>query len=122
MNDKTTDAPQAFFSCRELNAFYGESYVVQGVSFDIPEGDIVALLGRNGAGKTSTLRSIARAAEPAVSSGEIWLNNQPLHEMKAHEAARAGVQLVCEDRRIIPGVTVEENIILAQIAKPLGRT
>ena len=54
MNESKADAPQTFFSCRELNAFYGESYVVQGVSFDIPEGDIVALLGRNGAGKTST--------------------------------------------------------------------
>ncbi|MDE0956915.1 MAG: ABC transporter ATP-binding protein [Pseudomonadales bacterium] len=120
MNQSKPDAPQSFFSCRELNAFYGESYVVQGVSFDIPEGDIVALLGRNGAGKTSTLRAIARAAQPAVSSGEIWLNGQPLHNMKAFEAARVGVQLVCEDRRIIPGVTVEENLILAQIAQPLG--
>mgnify|MGYP006075566883 FL=1 len=122
MNQSKADAPQTFFSCRELNAFYGESYVVQGVSFDIPEGDIVALLGRNGAGKTSTLRTIARANEPGLSSGEIWLNGQPLHEMKAFEAARSGVQLVCEDRRIIPGVTVEENLILAQIAEPIGWT
>jgi len=120
MNKSNENAPQSFFSCRELNTFYGESYVVQGVSFDIPEGEIVALLGRNGAGKTSTLRSIARASEPALSSGEIWLNGLPLHEMKAYEAARVGVQLVCEDRRIIPGVTVEENLILAQIAQPLG--
>ncbi|CAI8404907.1 MAG: ABC transporter ATP-binding protein [Gammaproteobacteria bacterium] len=122
MNESKADAPQTFFSCRELNAFYGESYVVQGVSFDIPEGDIVALLGRNGAGKTSTLRTIARADAPGLSSGEIWLNGQPLHDMKAFEAARSGVQLVCEDRRIIPGVTVEENIILAQISKPVGWT
>ena len=62
----TTTNSQPFFSCRELNAFYGESYVVQGVSFDIPEGEIVALLGRNGAGKTSTLRAIARANQPAI--------------------------------------------------------
>ena len=66
MKQSTPDAPQPFFSCRELNAFYGESYIVQGVSFDIPEGDIVALLGRNGAGKTSTLRAIARAAQHAM--------------------------------------------------------
>ena len=70
--------------------------------------------------KPLPLRAIARAAQPAVSSGEIWLNGQPLHTMKAFEAARVGVQLVCEDRRIIPGVTVEENLILAQIAQATG--
>jgi branched-chain amino acid transport system ATP-binding protein len=116
----TDQASKSFFSCHELNAYYGESYVVQGLSFDIPEGDIVALLGRNGAGKTSTLRTIARANQPALATGEIWLNGQAIHSMKPFQAARAGIQLVCEDRRIIPGVTVEENIILAQIAEPLG--
>ncbi|ATX75752.1 ABC transporter ATP-binding protein [Reinekea forsetii] len=116
----TDQAPKSFFSCHDLKAYYGESYVVQGLSFDIPEGDIVALLGRNGAGKTSTLRTIARAKQPALATGDIWLNGQAIHSMKPFEAARAGIQLVCEDRRIIPGVTVEENIILAQIAEPLG--
>ncbi len=55
-------APAPYFRCRNLHSYYGESYVVQGVSFDVAEGEIVALLGRNGAGKTSTLRSIARLA------------------------------------------------------------
>ena len=49
----------SFFSCWDMHAYYGESYIVQGVNFDIREGEVVALLGRNGAGKTSTLRSIA---------------------------------------------------------------
>ena len=53
----------AYFSCWDIHAYYGESYIVQGVSFDIREGEIVALLGRNGAGKTSTLRAIARLGE-----------------------------------------------------------
>ena len=110
----------AFFSCWDVHAYYGESYIVQGVSFNIHEGEIVALLGRNGAGKTSTLRSIARVGEPQVTHGEVWLDHKPLHEMKAHEAAQNGVQLVPEDRRIIPGLTVEENLQLAQIAPPLG--
>jgi branched-chain amino acid transport system ATP-binding protein len=111
---------KAYFSCKDVHAYYGESYIVQGVSFDIQEKEIVALLGRNGAGKTSTLRTIARAQEPHVTQGEIWLGGKPLHKMRAHEAARAGVQLVPEDRRIIPGITVEENLILAQIAEPKG--
>jgi len=109
-----------FFSCRDMHAYYGESYIVQGVSFDINEGEILALLGRNGAGKTSTLRAIARMDEPSVNSGEIYLQGNPLHNMKSYEAARAGVQLVPEDRCIIAGLTVEENLKLAQIAEPIG--
>lgn len=110
----------AFFSCNDIHAYYGESYIVQGVSFDVNEGEILALLGRNGAGKTSTLRAIARMDEPAVSSGEIYLKGQHLHEMKSFEAARAGIQLVPEDRCIISGLTVHENLQLAQIAEPIG--
>ena len=111
---------QPFFSAKDLQAYYGESYIVQGVSFDIEEGEIIALLGRNGAGKTSTLRTIARTAEPELKQGEIWLDGQPLHTMSSFEAARLGVGLVPEDRRIIPGLTVEENLQLAQIAPPKG--
>jgi len=113
-------AQDAYFSCRDIHAYYGESYIVQGVQFDIREGEIVALLGRNGAGKTSTLRAIARLADPELKQGEIWLDSEPLHDMKAHEAARIGVGLVPEDRRIIQGLTVEENLKLAQIAPPIG--
>lgn len=110
----------AYFSAWELNAYYGESFIVQGVSMKIHEGEILALLGRNGAGKTSTLRAIARLADPMLTHGEIWLDHQPLHTMKSHEASQAGVGLVPEDRRIIQGLTVEENIKLAQIAEPVG--
>lgn len=110
----------AFFSCWDIHAYYGESYIVQGVSFDVREGEIVALLGRNGAGKTSTLRAIARVDDPALRHGEIWLDHKPLHTMKSHEASRAGIGLVPEDRRIIQGLTVEENLKLAQIAPPIG--
>ncbi len=113
-------APRAYFSCRNLHAYYGESYIVQGVSFDVREGEIVALLGRNGAGKTSTLRTIARLDDPRLASGEIWLDGQPLHRMAAWQAARHGVGLVPEDRRIIGGLTVEENLQLAQIEAPRG--
>lgn len=123
--DKATEpAPAAvkpaYFSCRDMQAYYGESFIVQGVGFEIREGEIVALLGRNGAGKTSTLRTIARLDDPALKQGEIWLDGQPLHEMNAFQASRLGVGLVPEDRRIIPGLTVEENLELAQIEEPRG--
>jgi len=109
-----------FFSVRDIHSYYGESYIVQGVSFDIHEGEILALLGRNGAGKTSTLRSIARMNQPMMQEGEIWLDQKPLHEMKSYQAAREGVALVPEDRCIIPGLTVHENLLLSQIEKPIG--
>jgi branched-chain amino acid transport system ATP-binding protein len=105
-----------------MHSYYGESYIVQGVGFQIQKGEIVALLGRNGAGKTSTLRSIARLDAPRLQQGEIWLDGQPLHTMSAYQAARLGVGLVPEDRRIIPSLTVEENLQLAQIEKPVGWT
>jgi len=111
---------KAYFTADDIHAYYGESYIVQGVSFEIREGEILALLGRNGAGKTSTLRAIARVDDPALTQGEIWLDGQALHEMKAFEASRSGIGLVPEDRRIIQGLTVEENLKLAQIAPPVG--
>ena len=116
----TVDGEAAYFSCQDIHAYYGESYIVQGVSFDVREGDIVALLGRNGAGKTSTLRSLARVDDPRLTQGQIWLDGKPLHNMKSFEAARNGIGLVPEDRRIIQGLTVEENLKLAQIAPPVG--
>ncbi|MEQ6247702.1 ABC transporter ATP-binding protein [Sulfitobacter sp. HNIBRBA3233] len=110
----------AFLSVWDIHAYYGESYIVQGVSFNVHEGEILALLGRNGAGKTSTLRTIAQIGNPELRKGEVWLDHQPLHKMASHEAAAAGLALVPEDRRIIAGLTVEENLKLAQIAPPIG--
>ncbi|MCF6273281.1 MAG: ABC transporter ATP-binding protein [Rhodobacteraceae bacterium] len=118
MNDEGNKP--AYLSVHDIHSYYGESYIVQGVSFNIHEGEILALLGRNGAGKTSTLRSIARLANPALTKGEIWLDHQPIHEMESYQASQAGIGLVPEDRRIIQGLTVEENIKLAQIAPPMG--
>jgi branched-chain amino acid transport system ATP-binding protein len=116
----SVEASRPFFSIRDMHAYYGESYIVQGVSLDVRQGEILALLGRNGAGKTSTLRTIARTDNPQMRQGEIWLDDQPIHEMKAYQAARAGIQLVPEDRRIIAGLTVEENIALAKVAPGNG--
>ncbi len=113
-------ASKPYFSVKDIHAYYGESYIVQGVSFDIEEGDIVALLGRNGAGKTSTLRTLARVDSPTLKRGEIYLGDKAIHPLRSFEAAQAGIQLVPEDRRIIGGLTVEENLILSQVADPKG--
>jgi branched-chain amino acid transport system ATP-binding protein len=121
MTTKTAEKPavlaanprEVYFAVRNLNSYYGDSYIVQDVSFDVAEGEIIALLGRNGAGKTSTLRTIARAGSPHLRSGEIWLQGTAVHEMESYQAANLGIQLVPEDRRIIPGMTVEENLDLA---------
>ena len=110
----------AFLSVWNMESYYGESYIVQNITFNVHEGEILALLGRNGAGKTTTLRSIARMDSPQVTKGEIWLDHQPLHTMSSHQAASVGIGLVPEDRCIIPGLTVEENLPLAQIAPPVG--
>lgn len=117
--NKAETAP-AFLSVWDMHSYYGESYIIQGISFNVHEGEILALLGRNGAGKTTTLRSIARMDSPQVEHGEIWLDHKPLHNMTSYEAATVGLGLVPEDRRIIPGLTVQENLELAQIAPPIG--
>ena len=109
-----------FFSVNDIHSYYGESYIVQGVSFELEEGEILALLGRNGAGKTSTLRTIARMTDPSLHRGEIWMDGHALHDMPSYQAAQLGVALVQEDRCIIGGLSVEENLKLAQIAEPIG--
>ena len=119
-SDLVSDPSSAFFAVRNVHAYYGESYIVQGVSLDVHKGEVLALLGRNGAGKTSTLRALARLDDPGLRQGEIWLEGKPLHHLKAWQASCAGVQLVPEDRRIISGLTVEENLVLARIAPGHG--
>ena len=98
-----TRSAEPLLRCHDLHAYYGESYVVQGASFEIAENEILTVLGRNGAGKTTTLRCIARAREPELRRGEIWMAGEAIHRMPTHMAARAGISLVPEDRRIIPG-------------------
>ncbi len=117
---ETQRKSDGFFRVKDIHAYYGESYIVQGVSLELSKGEILALLGRNGAGKTTTLRAIARTDTPVLQRGEVWLDGAALHTRQAYEAALAGIQLVPEDRRIIEGLSVEENIFLAQVAEGRG--
>ena len=82
MTKNHASSAPAYFSAYDIHAYYGESYIVQGVNMNVHEGEILALLGRNGAGKTSTLRAIARVDNPVLTGGEIWLDHQPLHSMQ----------------------------------------
>lgn len=120
MNTATAAASESYFECRDVHAYYGESYILQGISFSVEHNEILALLGRNGAGKTTTLRTIARAKNPKLKRGDIFLQGQSMNALHTHMAARQGIALVPEDRRIIPGLTVEENLILAQVAPGKG--
>ena len=104
----------------DLHLSFGGIKALQGVNFEAGAGEITGVIGPNGAGKTSTLRAISRVSDPELKRGEIWLDHQPLHNMASHQASAAGLALVPEDRRIISGLTVEENLKLAQIAPPIG--
>ena len=111
---------QPYFRCSNLHGYYGESYILRGVGFELGQNQLLALLGRNGAGKTTTLRAIAQAQHPDLKQGEVWLNGQAIHKLPTHRAAQQGISLVPEERKIIPGLTVEENLTLAKIAPPEG--
>ena len=116
---------EVLLDLQRINKIYNETSrhpvrAVKDLNLNVAQGEIVALLGSSGCGKTSTLRAIARMDDPQLKHGEIWLDHKPLHSMKSYQAARQGVGLVPEDRRIIPGLTVQENLELSQIAEPVG--
>lgn len=95
----------------DVHAFYGRSHVLQGVTLEVGEGEVVALLGRNGVGKTTTIRTIAGLTRQ---TGSIELGGQAMLDLPAWRRARLGIGYVPEDRRIIPGLTVDENLIVAR--------
>lgn len=94
----------------DIHTYYGASYVLQGVSLKIDAGEIVALLGRNGVGKTTTIRSIAGFMHPR--RGKIILDGTDISRNSSYEVARRGVGLVPQGRRIFRSLTVEEHLDL----------
>ena len=93
---------------RDLQVRYGGIEAVKGISLDVPEGQIVTLIGANGAGKSSTLRSISGLVKPAA--GKICFNGEDITGMDANEIVKRGITLVPEGRRIFPDMTVLENL------------
>jgi branched-chain amino acid transport system ATP-binding protein len=94
---------------RDLETSYGRSQVLFGVSFSISQGEIITLLGRNGMGKTTTVRSIMGMVPPKA--GKISFQNRELNNLPAYRIAQAGLGLVPEGRQIFPNLTVRENLI-----------
>ena len=94
-----------------INTFYGTSHILQGVSLEVEKQEIVTLVGRNGAGKSTTLKSILGIVPPR--SGCIWFNGNDIRLLPTHVIVQKGISYVPEERRIIPGLSVRENITLA---------
>ena len=95
---------------QNLHVKYGNIEVLHGVSVDVREGEIVSILGANGAGKSTTLLTISGLLRPA--QGQILFNGAPLHTMKAHDIVRAGIAHIPEGRRMFGTLTVQENLRL----------
>jgi branched-chain amino acid transport system ATP-binding protein len=96
----------------DIHTYYGDSYVLQGVSLKVGPGQIVALMGRNGVGKTTTIRSIVGFSPPE--RGTITFKDVDITRMPAHEIAREGISLVPQGRRIFPSLTVAEHLDVFQ--------
>jgi len=99
-----------------LHSYYGDSHILFGLSLHVERNEVVALLGRNGAGKSTTLKSLMGVVKPRA--GSVRLDGLEIAGMKSHAIARAGVQLVHEERRIFGSLTVEENLLLAGLSAP----
>ena len=99
-----------------LNSYYGDSHILFDVGLRVEKNEVVALLGRNGAGKSTTLKSLMGVVTPRT--GSVTLDGMALAGRKSHVIARAGMQLVHEDRRIFGSLDVEENLILAGLTAP----
>jgi branched-chain amino acid transport system ATP-binding protein len=104
-------ATRTLLSVSDLHVYLGQSHVLQGVSFDVPEGGVTALLGRNGVGKTTTLRAILGLSSR---HGSVVLDGEELSSLPTHRIVQRKVGYVPEDRDVFTGLTVAENLRLAE--------
>jgi branched-chain amino acid transport system ATP-binding protein len=102
----TTDPP--LLRVEEIHTYYGKSHILHGVSLDVGRGEVVGLLGRNGVGKSTTLKAIAGIVHP--SAGKVVYEGRQITNLPPHRLARLGIGYVPEDRRIFPQLTVTENL------------
>jgi len=106
--EHNVDPSKVKLELKNIDTFYGKSHILNNVSLDVSKGEVVALLGRNGAGKSSTLKSIMGIAP--ISKGKILFNGREIQNMMPEQIARAGVGLVPQGRRLFSNLTVEENL------------
>jgi branched-chain amino acid transport system ATP-binding protein len=104
-------APEAL-TLSNVHAFYGDSHILHGVGFSLKEGEVLALLGRNGAGKTTCISTVVGFLTPK--EGDIRLFGEPIGGMSPERISRLGIGLVPQGRRIFPSLTVRENLIVAR--------
>ncbi len=108
----TSKSSGPLLKVEQIDTFYGQSHVLQGVSLSIREGEVVCLLGRNGVGKTTTLRSVMGLTPPR--SGKIFLNDSEITGKPPFQIANMGIGYMPDDRRIFPDLTLFENLELAR--------
>jgi branched-chain amino acid transport system ATP-binding protein len=99
-----------------IQSFYGNAHVLHGASLSVGEGEVVALLGRNGMGKTTLIRSIMGLLPPGVRAGSITWKGEPILGLSSHEIARRGVALIPQGRRLFPSLTVTEHLTVLKPA------
>lgn len=109
---------EAILSIRDLHAYYGKSHVLQGVDLDVREGEIVSLLGRNGVGRSTTVKA---AMGMVVAEGSVMFRGMQLLGRKPFEIAHLGLGYVPESRDIFPTLTVEQNLLLGMKGSKPGR-
>jgi ABC-type branched-subunit amino acid transport system ATPase component len=113
-----TSAGVPILQVQAINTFYGKSHILHDVSLEVRSGEVVALLGRNGAGKSSTFKSILGVVSPR--SGSITLSGRTVSGMMPERIARLGIGLVPQGRRLFSGLTVEENLRLGALSRSGG--
>lgn len=115
----SSNSPHPMLDISDLNVYYGESHILRNVDMSVGPGKMVCLIGRNGVGKTTLLKTILGLLAPRT--GTITLEGTPLLNKSPDQRARLGVGYVPQGREIIPGLTVQENLILGLEALPKGR-
>jgi branched-chain amino acid transport system ATP-binding protein len=118
MPDKGASETRAMLAVKRLEAWYGESHILHGVSFDVQPGEVVTLLGRNGVGKTTTLKSIMGIVEQR--SGSVRFEGRELIGATSDAIARAGIAFCPEERGIFASLDVRENLLLPPQVRPGG--
>ena len=106
----------SLLSLEDVHTYYGEAHILQGVSLSVGDGEVVTMIGRNGAGKTTTLLSIMGIAR--ARRGVVRMGGEEITQLETHEIVRRGIGWVPEERRVLPNLTVLENLRLGIMAAP----